>query len=123
MTFCHVIAFRRLGLDQAVSQRHFAWHRSLVEDSQRFVPGFKGPYAPAQGAVVVQMFPWGWHHPDGTVEREGLYRGAAQAVSARYFRWLSPSPADGLLQRCVPTAANSDRYTKCKLDGWGWCRR
>ena len=42
-----------------------------------------------QGATVLQLFPYGWDLPDGSVLRERVYSGMAEAVNATYVRWVN----------------------------------
>ena len=42
-----------------------------------------------QGATVLQLFPYGWKLPDGSVAREQVYSGMAEALNATYVRWIN----------------------------------
>ena len=61
----------------------------------------------AQGAVMVQMFPWGWQLPGDRVDRECMFSHQAEAVGARYFRWLSTDRLKGLKPMCAAHVAMS----------------
>ena len=56
---------------------------------------------PAQGAVMIQMIPWGWQLPDGTVDRECMFSHQAEAVGARYFHWLNTDRLKSLQPMCA----------------------
>ena len=38
---------------------------------------------------MVQLFPYGWDLADGSVIRERVYSGIADAVNASYHRWVN----------------------------------
>ena len=52
-----------------------------------------------QAATVVQLFPYGWKLPDGSVAREMLYSGMAEALNATYFRWISGDAGNAHFRR------------------------
>jgi hypothetical protein len=54
-----------------------------------------------QDTAVVQMFPYGWQLPDGTVLREAEYAGMAIATNAGYWRWINPDAQHAFLRQCA----------------------
>jgi len=70
----------------------YIWHCCSPNESARR----------AQGAVMIQMFPWGWQLPDGWIDRECMFSHQAEAVGARYFHWLSTDRLKGLRPMCAP---------------------
>ncbi len=59
---------------------------------------------------MIQMFPWGWQLPDGTIDRECMFSHQAGAVGALYFHWLNTDRLKGLQPMC---AEPSDACLKC----------
>ena len=55
-----------------------------------------------QGATVLQLFPYGWGLPDGSVVREQVYRGMAEAANATYLRWINPDVGNSHFRKCAP---------------------
>ncbi len=53
-----------------------------------------------QDATLVQLSPYGWDLPDGSVCRETLYSGIAVALNATYFRWVSHDVQNAFLREC-----------------------
>ena len=53
-----------------------------------------------QGATVLQLFPYGWKLPDGSVAREQVYSGMAEALHAEYVRWINTDAGDAHFRRC-----------------------
>ena len=53
-----------------------------------------------QGATVVQLFPYGFGLPDGSVIRERVYSGIADAVHVRYYRWVNQDAFNAHFRRC-----------------------
>ena len=47
----------------------------------------------------MQMFPYGWQLPDGTVMREAEYAGMAAAANASYWRWVNPDVQNAFLRQ------------------------
>ena len=56
---------------------------------------------PVQNTTVVQMLPYGWQLPDGSIMRETEYEGMARAANASYFRWMNPFPEHAYFKRSV----------------------
>jgi len=54
-----------------------------------------------QGATVLQLFPYGWDLPDGSVIREQVYSGMAEAVDATYVRWVNTDAGLAYFRRCA----------------------
>ena len=54
-----------------------------------------------QDTTVIQMFPYGWQLPDGSIMREAFYSGMAEAANATYYRWMNPYPQHAYLRRFV----------------------
>jgi len=54
-----------------------------------------------QGATVLQLFPYSWDLPDGSVIREQVYSGMAEAVNATYWRWVNPDVGLAYFRRCA----------------------
>ena len=54
---------------------------------------------------MIQLFPYGWKLPDGSVVREQVYSGMAEAANATYLRWINPSVDDAYFRRCEPLDA------------------
>ena len=55
----------------------------------------------AQDTTVVQLFPYGWQLPDGSIMREAYFRGMTDATNAPYYRWMNPHPQHACFKRCV----------------------
>lgn len=53
-----------------------------------------------QEATILQMFPYGWVLPDGTVLRERVYAGMVHARNASYFNWVNPHENYAYFRRC-----------------------
>ena len=49
----------------------------------------------------MQMLPYGWQLPDGSIMRETEYKGMARAANASYFRWMNPFPEHAYFKRSV----------------------
>jgi hypothetical protein len=47
----------------------------------------------AQDAMVLQLFPYGWQLPDGSVMRE--------ATNASYWRWINRDAQNAFLRKCA----------------------
>ena len=43
----------------------------------------------AQGAVVLQLFPFGWALPDGRQRREEIYVNMLDAANCSHHRWVN----------------------------------
>ena len=54
-----------------------------------------------QDTTVIQMFPYGWQLPDGSIMREAFYAGMAEAANATYFRWMNENPQHAYFRRFV----------------------
>jgi hypothetical protein len=55
----------------------------------------------AQDAMVLQLFPYGWQLPDGSVMREAEYAGMAAATNASYWRWINRDAQNAFLRKCA----------------------
>jgi hypothetical protein len=58
----------------------------------------------AQGAVVLQLFPYGWLKSGIEVagrraERETAYTGMVEAVNCSYVRWVNHRPENAFLRK------------------------
>ncbi len=49
----------------------------------------------------MQMFPYGWQLPDGSLMREGLFSGMVAAANASYWRWGNPDVQNAYLRQCA----------------------
>ena len=52
----------------------------------------------------MQLFPYGWRLPDGSIMREADYRGMAEAKNATYYSWVNPYPQHGHFRRFEHTS-------------------
>ena len=55
-----------------------------------------------QGSVALQLFPYGWDLPDGTIMREREYRWIVDAANASYFHWVNPHAHHATFERYIP---------------------
>ena len=49
---------------------------------------------------MVQLFPYGWQLPDGSVLREAEYAGMAAAANASYWSWVNPDAQNAFFRKC-----------------------
>ena len=68
--------------------------------AQTFVTRSRTGFAPVQDTTVVQLIPYGWEQPDGSVIREPEYAGMAAAANASYWLWVNPDEQNAFLHRC-----------------------
>ena len=54
----------------------------------------------AQGAHVLQMFPFGWMKANGTPHREEIYLNMVEAANCTYSRWVNKRWDNAFLRRC-----------------------
>lgn len=54
-----------------------------------------------QEATVLQLFPYRWDLPDGSVIRERYYFGMVLARDMSYFRWVNPHAENAYFRRFV----------------------
>ena len=50
----------------------------------------------------MQLHPYGWQQPDGSVIREAFYSNMVAGANASYFRWINPYPQHSYFRRFVP---------------------
>ena len=65
----------------------------------------------------MQMFPYGWQLPDGSVLRESVYAGMVAAANASYLHWVSPDERNAFLRKCgLPVfGIMGCSYPECRL--------
>ncbi len=49
----------------------------------------------------MQLFPYGFDLPDGSIIRERVYSGIADAVHARYYSWVNQDAHNAHFRRCL----------------------
>ena len=54
----------------------------------------------AQGAAVLQLFPFGWMKEDGTPHREEIYLNMVAAANCSYTRWSNKRADYAYLRKC-----------------------
>ena len=57
-----------------------------------------------QDTTEIQLFPYGWQLPDGSIMREAFYRGMAVATNASYYRWMNENPHHAYFRRFARAA-------------------
>ena len=71
----------------------------------------------------MQLFPYGWQLPDGSVMREADYRGMVEAANATYRRWMNPYPQHAFFRSfaAIPRWAimESHAETRCEYNVGG----
>ena len=48
----------------------------------------------------MQLFPYGWQFPNGTVIREEAFSGMVAAANASHRRWVNPDAQNAFFRKC-----------------------